>query len=356
MYDGIKSVITDYTDQGLIVNYLNQLENAIRKKDIESIKYCLCEISKWYNSNIGQIHTNTYVYNCNEHDINKHKIEKFVQLFETYKLDPTENYDTFLGESTSMTRAQFIQGYIQKLNSTLQTNDEELLVDLCHEITSVFSDIIPNIEDGIWFNNGSSKRDTNILKSRLTLALINENQNADNDISTATKKPIIFLSHQSSDKQYGDAIEVFLSRLGVKNEDLIYTSHPLHKVPLGKDIYDYLREHIHSDILMIVLWSDNYLESPACLNEMGAAWVTKPEVVQMYIPPFDFNNPKVGKCAISTRESGIVLNGDDQCKTGMIELKLKVENKLSISIDESTASFCIDNFIKTIKELNHGQT
>lgn len=357
MYNGIKSVITDYTDQGLIVNYLDQLENAIKKTDIESIKYCLYEISKWYNDNIGQIHSNNFVYNHHEHDLNKQKIEMFVKAFETYQLDPTENYyDNICGEGTNMTKSQFIQGYIQKLNSTLETNHEEMIVDLCLEITKVFSGIIPDIEDGIWFKNESAKQDANIIKGKLKLALIDEKQNADNDISTTTNKPIIFLSHQSSDKQYGDAIEELLTRLGVKKEQLIYTSHPLHKVPLGNNIYDYLREHIHADILMIVLWSDNYLESPACLNEMGAAWVTQPEVVQMYIPPFDFHNPKVGKCAISTREAGIMLNGDEQCKAGMVELKSRVEKKLSISIDESTTSFCIDQFINTIKELNHGQT
>ena len=35
--------------------------------------------------------------------------------------------------------------------------------------------------------------------------------------------PIIFLSHRSSDKAYGDALEHFITGLGVRNEQLIYS-------------------------------------------------------------------------------------------------------------------------------------
>ena len=84
-------------------------------------------------------------------------------------------------------------------------------------------------------------------------------------------EPLIFLSHRSSDKKYGDALEKFIVSLGVKNNQLIYTSHPLHKIPLDQNIYDYLRRNINRNIYMIILWSDEYLDSPACLNEMGAA-------------------------------------------------------------------------------------
>jgi hypothetical protein len=64
----------------------------------------------------------------------------------------------------------------------------------------------------------------------------------------------IFLSHRSTNKKYADALERFIVGLGVKNDQLIYTSHPLHKIPLGKKIYDYLRENINDQVFMIILW------------------------------------------------------------------------------------------------------
>ncbi|WP_418816825.1 hypothetical protein [Pseudoruminococcus massiliensis] len=86
---------------------------------------------------------------------------------------------------------------------------------------------------------------------------------------------VIFISHKSDDKKYGDALRNFIIGLGVKEKQLVYTSHPLHKIPLDESIYEYLRSHFNSTLFMIILWSDKYLESPACLNEMGAAWVTQ---------------------------------------------------------------------------------
>ena len=81
----------------------------------------------------------------------------------------------------------------------------------------------------------------------------------------------IFLSHSSNDKKYGDALEKFIISLGIKNDQLIYTSHPLHKIPTNENIYSYLKSNIGKNIYVIFLFSDNYLNSVACLNEMGAA-------------------------------------------------------------------------------------
>ena len=72
--------------------------------------------------------------------------------------------------------------------------------------------------------------------------------------------PTIFLSHRSSDKKYGDALEKLITGLGVKNNQLIYTSHPLHKIPLDANIYDFLRGHINQKVFVIILWSNEYLE------------------------------------------------------------------------------------------------
>ena len=161
---------------------------------------------------------------------------------------------------------------------------------------------------------------------------------------------LIFLSHKSDDKKYGDALRNFIIGLGVKDKELIYTSHPLNKIPLDANIYEYLRQNINAKIFMIILWSDKYLESPACLNEMGAAWVTQADYTNIYVPSFSFGNPKYHECAVDTRKMGAVLNGDAHCKASMIELKKKIQALFKLENDDQKSSFLLDEFINAISE------
>jgi len=164
-------------------------------------------------------------------------------------------------------------------------------------------------------------------------------------------QPIIFISHCSADRKYGDALRDLIVAFGVMNHQLIYTSHPLHKIPLDMNIYDYLRDSINNDKLyMIFLWSDKYLNSPSCLNEMGAAWVTKADYTNIYVPDFHFGNPKYHECAVDTRKMGAVLNGDGHCRSNMIELKQKVQALFDLNDDESQSSYYLDEFMKKIVE------
>lgn len=163
------------------------------------------------------------------------------------------------------------------------------------------------------------------------------------------REPVIFLSHRSSDKKYGDALEKLIVGMGVKHNQLIYTSHPLHKIPLDKNIYDYLRENIGRKTFVIILWSDEYLDSPACLNEMGAAWVMQTDYTNIYTPNFSFGNPKYHQCAVDTRKMGAVLNGDQHCKANMIELKNKIVKMFNLQVNEQTWTYLLDEFIEAIK-------
>lgn len=159
----------------------------------------------------------------------------------------------------------------------------------------------------------------------------------------------IFLSHRSTDKKYADALERFIVGLGIKNDQLIYTSHPLHKIPLGQKIYDYLRENINDQVFMIILWSNDYLDSPACLSEMGAAWVTQTDYIGIYCPEFSFGNPKYHEVPIDTTKMGAVLNGDANCKASMIEFKNKIQAFFELEDDEQKTAYLIDEFLKDIK-------
>lgn len=165
--------------------------------------------------------------------------------------------------------------------------------------------------------------------------------------------PLIFLSHSSSDKKYGDALQKVIMSLGVKRDQLIYTSHHLHGVRFDAKIFEYLRKNIYRDIFMIILWSDEYLESPACLNEMGAGWVIQCDYSNVFVPTFNFANPKFHECAVDTSKKGAVLNGSSQCKTDILELIEKILSLFNLEIDTATKISLLDEFTKEIMEDTH---
>ena len=173
-----------------------------------------------------------------------------------------------------------------------------------------------------------------------------------NEKEVHSGKKKIFLSHRSTDKKYADELEKLIVGLGVKNDQLIYTSHPRHKIPLGEKIYDYLRKNINDQVFMIILWSDEYLNSPACLSEMGAAWVNHTDYLGIYCPSFTFGNPKYHEVPIDISKMGAVLNGDANCKASMIEFKNKIQDFFEIEDDEQNSAYLLDEFIKNIKELD----
>ena len=219
-------------------------------------------------------------------------------------------------------------------------------------------DSIPNYVHPIGGTDYS--KELNALKSILETYLacgsipvdINSINEKHEEVSTKSNEPLIFLSHKSDDKKFGHALRNFIIGLGVKDSQLVYSSHQLNKIPLNKNIYDYLRGKINSNVFMIILWSDKYLESPACLNEMGAAWVVQADYTNIYVPTFSFGNPKYHECAVDTRKMGAVLNGDGNCRAAMIELKNKIVDMFELEIDESKTVYLLDEFTKEITALN----
>lgn len=233
------------------------------------------------------------------------------------------------------------------------------------EITAKYDSIILDLGKGLYcYYEKQGYYDPNISSDSLihnftiivgrmkTYLAINYPTDNTQDQETGDKtmqERIIFLSHKSDDKKYGNALRDFIIGLGVKDEQLIYTSHPLNKIPMDENIYEYLRKHINSQVFMIILWSNKYLDSPACLNEMGAAWVTQADYTNIYVPDFSFGNPKYHECAVDTRKMGAVLNGDAHCKTSMIELKNKIVKMFGLTVAEEKTNYLLDQFIENIK-------
>ena len=236
-------------------------------------------------------------------------------------------------------------------------------VSLYTEITSRYDSIIENFGNGLYqyypeqhfydpeIGGKALFHNLKVLHERMITYLASQSQKSienTNHHGNSVQDRLIFLSHKSDDRKYGDALRSFIIGLGVKDEQLIYTSHPLNKIPMDENIYEYLRKHINSQVFMIILWSDKYLDSPACLNEMGAAWVTQADYTNIYVPDFSFGS-KYHECAVDTSKMGAVLNGDAICKASMIELKNKIVKMFDLTVAEEKTNYLLDQFIESIK-------
>ena len=250
-----------------------------------------------------------------------------------------------------------IMNHIQQLGIAIDEMNIEVINYCLSEIDDWYQNNMDLIRKNSFVHNLSDHEKNKKLISEMKKEFLNYSfSNETMKQSTTPLLPLIFLSHSSSDKIYGNALQKFFTGIGIKNNQLIYTSHPLHKIPLDANIYDYLRMNIDTKILMIFLWSDVYLDSPACLNEMGAAWVMKSDYTNLFIPTFHFDNSKFHECAVDTRRMGAVLNGDEHCKANMLELKNKVQVMFGLANDEANSTFVLDRFIKEIKEItNHAK-
>lgn len=97
----------------------------------------------------------------------------------------------------------------------------------------------------------------------------------------------IFISHRHSDQIAAEALVDFLEDLQVPSEEIVCTSVPGHLVPNGEKVYDWLRKQFDTDLHVIFLLSHSFYKSPDCLNEMGAAWVTKAKADAILLPGFN---------------------------------------------------------------------
>ena len=99
--------------------------------------------------------------------------------------------------------------------------------------------------------------------------------------------PRILISHSSRDKDFCNVFVEFLALLGFTHRTLIYTSKSGYGVPLSNDIFEYLRSNLENRKLWVFfMLSENFYNSPVCLNEMGAAWVRQNHYYSVLLPGF----------------------------------------------------------------------
>ena len=142
----------------------------------------------------------------------------------------------------------------------------------------------------------------------------------------------IFISHSSQNKDYGCNLVELLTGIGIKHNNIIFTSDEAYSVPTGADIFEWLKEQIKDKPYVIYLLSDQYYKSIPCLNEMGAAWVVESEHSIMYTPSFDILSHNFRSGVINPREKAIKINNKNEVLgfVDQITKKLQIEQNLTL--------------------------
>lgn len=168
----------------------------------------------------------------------------------------------------------------------------------------------------------------------------------------------IFISHREKDKEQVDALMELLYAIGIQRplrngeKSIFCTSHPAAYVENGQKFDEQIFKQFYSEknVFFILWYTENYFQSQACLNEMGAIWVMDKKYQEILIPGFDRH--KIGgllpKAAIS-------FYADDKYRLNT--LKEQIEKMFYLQpITPNAWEKARDKFIDTIEMLTKQKT
>lgn len=166
------------------------------------------------------------------------------------------------------------------LTESLETKDMDGVLYACREIASWYEKNIDSIRSNEFVFNVDTHED-NMRRLPHIIRTIENNKEWFNssispyDIPTQIRQKLIFISHSTKDSEYVASLVDLLRKIGFTDKDVFCSSYPGYGIPLGKNIYEFLKSCFkdYELFVLFVISKDNYYSSPASLNEMGAAWV-----------------------------------------------------------------------------------
>lgn len=137
------------------------------------------------------------------------------------------------------------------------------------------------------------------------------------------KTPKIFISHSTDDKPIVERFVTMLEQIGVKQDQLFCSSVTGYGIPQGAgDLYDFIRSEMSNDNLFVIMMlSQNYYNSPVCLNEMGAAWIKQSAYQSILLPGFQYSEIKG---AVNPRAMSFNLTDKENRNYALNELKDRI--------------------------------
>ena len=173
----------------------------------------------------------------------------------------------------------------------------------------------------------------------------------DEDFYKKIKRPKIFISHCEKDITVVESFVDLLSHVGLTSDTLFCSSIPGYNIKQGSgDIYEYLRNEFSNNLFVIFMLSENYYNSAACLNEMGATWILKQKYQSILLPGFNFSQIQG---AINPREISFKLDDKKNRNTALGELKDNIIRFLDIQeIDTSKWDYQRERFFSQIDTIH----
>ncbi|GAA0781464.1 toll/interleukin-1 receptor domain-containing protein [Hathewaya limosa] len=198
------------------------------------------------------------------------------------------------------------------------------------------------------FNNEGNFNISNIIElSDIVNKKKNENLDKGNIVMEKTDKRL-FISHAYADRDYTDPLVELLHDMGIpksENSKIFYSSKEGYGIPLGMNIYDYLKKKLSEDVIVFFVLSNEYYKSTACLNEMGATWIGAKNYYTLLLPDFEFSGVKGG---IDPMKISFKIDNKDK----LTELKDIILEKFNLGEINSTIwENSRDKFLKKVSEL-----
>ena len=151
-----------------------------------------------------------------------------------------------------------------------------------------------------------------------------------NQDTNALKFPKLFVSHANLDSEYCNALVDLIINIGIKREDIFYSSFDETGVRLGEDFLDFIRNEFTNErnVFVLFMLSNSFYESKVCLAEMGAAWVKACDYLPILIPPTSFEDI-IG--VIKPSKNSMIINNSSKLEElkEKLEIMFQVENKIS---------------------------
>lgn len=179
----------------------------------------------------------------------------------------------------------------QLLEDSLEIRDMDGILYACKEIASWYEKNIDSIRSSKFVFNADTHED-NMRRLPHIISTIKDNEEwfsspaNSYDIPTQIKQKLIFISHSTKDSEYVASLVDMLRKIGFTDKDVFCSSYPGYGIPLGKNIYEFLKNCFkdYELFVLFVISKDNYYSSPASLNEMGAAWVQGAKSIPILLP------------------------------------------------------------------------
>lgn len=174
-------------------------------------------------------------------------------------------------------------GLLSELFGICKLKQDEYIIKIIHTLESPWN----GWEGKIKFDQ--LKEELKMLKSKAHDYYISESVKGGKTKGEVKKTKKIFISHSSEDKKYAEAFVHLLETMGLDEKTLFCSSVPGFWIRTDDDIYDAIKAQFEEfDIHIFYLLSENYYNSPACLNEMGAAWMMQSRYSVFLLPGFEF--------------------------------------------------------------------